>query len=166
MDAGFACCGGGTHRILVGSDSWRGLLGLGLFQPAVEDGAIDELDIAACGEGGGVEAESAGCHDEAAGGAFGGDEAVELADDLDADCGGAPLLALDEEFLAALAQHEVEAAVRAVAAGFADLVAALAEGLADELFELAPAHGVQGLGGVLLGGCLSGQGLAFVAADG
>jgi hypothetical protein len=86
-------------------------------------------------------------HHESARGAACGHHAVQLAHHVDADLQGAPLLALNQEHLAAVlarpAQHDVHTTVGAAPACFHNLVALQAKALADQELELAPAHAIE-----------------------
>ena len=62
---------------------------------------------------------------EAAGSALGGHDAVELAHHVHTDFEGLPLLALGEELLAALGQHQINAAIWTGATELNDLVVGL-----------------------------------------
>ncbi|KGE50442.1 hypothetical protein GW15_0221040 [Xanthomonas axonopodis pv. vasculorum] len=69
------------------------------------------------------------------------EQAIHFSHDADADLLTLPLFTLHQRAAAILAQDQVDAAVWAAQAGFFDVVALAAEGVGDQLFELAPAAG-------------------------
>ena len=74
---------------------------------------------------------------------FRGHHAVDLSNRLNADVEGFPLLALDEEFLASLAQHQIDAAIGAIASQFGDLKALQPERFTHQHLEFTPADAVE-----------------------
>ena len=119
---------------------------LGLLQQAIELGAIHQLHVSSFGKRHRIGRECPRCNDESAGRALGRHHAIELADDVYADLEGLPLLALNEEFLIALAQNKIDTTVRASPAEFRHAVALEAKRLADQQLELSPRHSVEGFG--------------------
>jgi hypothetical protein len=130
-----------------------------------QPGAVDQLDVAPFGELLGVRRELARRDYEPADGSLGSHDAVQLTHKLDSNAEGFPLLALNEELLAALAQHQVDATVCTAGMVLCDVIALQPEGFTDEDLELLPGDSLQRL--PRLAGChVRDQSIAPVAPDG
>ncbi|MBB5205219.1 hypothetical protein HNQ51_002538 [Inhella inkyongensis] len=76
-------------------------------------------------------------------------DAIELANDVDANTLCAPLFALNEVKLAVASKFQIDAAIGAASSGLFDCKPLEPIGLSHEAFEFSPGERVQGLGGVV-----------------
>jgi DNA-binding transcriptional LysR family regulator len=123
-----------------------------LLEEIEQLGPVYQGDVASIREIDGLCGESPRRHDKPAGGAPRGHVAIQLPHHIRADLEGAPLLALNEEFLVAIParflQHQIDAAIGAATAGLYQLVALQPKPFADEQLELVPRHSVECIRGL------------------
>jgi len=138
---------------------------LGLLNESMQLRAVDELDVSAAGEAGGVIGESAGGDDIPTRRTPGGHDSIQLTHDIDADPEGLPLLALNKELLAATGKDKINSPIGTTTARLSHRVTLQPERLSDELLELRPRHPVQRVGALALHGVLH-KGPALTAPPG
>ncbi|MDT4842021.1 hypothetical protein FQZ97_759010 [compost metagenome] len=121
-------------------------LAAGFTQELHECRSIDELEVAAAGERGGLLREAPGGHYEAACCAVRGHHAIELPYCRDADLEGFPLLALNEGLLSGLGENQIHATIGSATTDLLDRIPASPESFTNQQFELLPRYVLQRVG--------------------
>ena len=125
----------------------------GIFRLAdqpVQQIPIDQLDVSSAGKRRCVFSEAARRHYKPTSRTLGGHHAIELAYNRDTDLESFPLFALDQEFLRAFAEYQINSTVWPHTAALAHAVTLQTERLADKYFKFAPRHVVERVGRFVL----------------